>query len=493
MKPSLARYFLITFLAALMLILSAGILLYRSTQEAERHNRYRAPTYAPQLLADQIGESTRQWVSATKAIAQSPLAIRILKSADAAERRELMATLTSLQPGLGEIQLVSSAQAQGQALIPSALGAHQKRMIEKARAASNPASNQGTALRAETLTLALSEPVRDPEGGIVGYVLVERNLSEVNHLFSTTPLIDGYAELQQVNGVSDTLLKRGNEQLKLSASPMAILLPGTPWRLAIWPRPAATGLAADLRRSYLGVGGVLIALLALCVWATYRFSNRMLQDDLTIFTKLFSDVTHERLRKHYPIELRELRNGYQVMYQLAKMIVNKHKRVVNSAGIDHLSQVSNRRSFEAKQHEVFARVNEGWAHSLLILDIDDFKRVNDTYGHDAGDQLIIQFGKILKDHLRSSDFVARLGGDEFCVIFPNTPLKKADELSQRLRANMPSRLELQPNVSHHLSWSGGLSEYSRQDQSENAALARADQALLDAKRAGRSRTEIKAA
>jgi diguanylate cyclase (GGDEF)-like protein len=219
----------------------------------------------------------------------------------------------------------------------------------------------------------------------------------------------------------------------------------------------------------------------------------MLQDDLTILTKLFSDVTHERLRKHYPIELRELRNGYQVMYQLAKMIVNKHKRVVNSAGIDHLSQVSNRRSFEAKQHEVFARVNEGWAHSLLILDIDEFKRVNDTYGHDAGDQLIIQFGKILKDHLRSSDFVARLGGDEFCVIFPNTPLQKADELSQRLRANMPSRLELQPNVTHHLSWSGGLSEYSRQDKSENAALARADQALLDAKRAGRSRTEIKAA
>ncbi|MEK6662641.1 MAG: GGDEF domain-containing protein [Pseudomonadota bacterium] len=489
MKPSLARYFLIAFLAALTLIASAGLMLYRSTTDAERHSRERAPVYAPQLLANQIVESTRQWTRGTKAIAQSPLTLRILKSTDAAERRELMATLTSLQPELGEIQLITSDQAKGQTLIPSALGAQQKRMIEKARAA----SNQGAALRAESLSLALSEPVRDTDGGIAGFVLVERNLSEVGALFAATPLIDGYAELQQVNGVSDTLLKRGNEQLKFSSSPIAIMLEGTPWRLMMWHKPAATGLAADLRRSYFGVGSVLIVLLALCVWLAYRLGNRMLQDDLTIFTKLFSDVTHERLRKRYPVELRELQNGYQVMYQLAKMMVNKHQRVVNSAGIDHLSQVSNRRSFEAKQHEVFARVNEGWAHSLLILDIDNFKHVNDSYGHDAGDQLIVQFGKILKDHLRSSDFVARLGGDEFCVLFPNTPLKKAEELAQRLRANMPSRLELQPNVMHHLSWSGGLSEYSRQDQSENAALARADQALLEAKRAGRSRTDVKAA
>ncbi|MBI5751153.1 MAG: GGDEF domain-containing protein [Hydrogenophilales bacterium] len=489
MKPSLARYFLIAFLAALTLIASAGLMLYHGTTDAERHSRDRAPIYAPQLLANQIAESTRQWARATKAIAQSPLALRILKSADASERRELMATLASLQPELGEIQLITSEQAKGQTPIPSALGAQQKHMIEKARTA----SNQGAALRAETLSLTLSEPVRDADGGIAGFVLVVRNLAEVRALFATTPLIDGYAELQQVNGVSDTLLKRGNEQLKFSGSPLAITLEGTPWRLVMWRKPVLTGLAADLHRAYLGVGGALIVLLALCLWLAYRLANRMLQDDLTIFTKLFSDVTHERLRKRYPIELRELQNGYQVMYQLAKMIVNKHQRVVSSAGIDHLSQVSNRRSFESKQHEVFARVNEGWAHSLLILDIDDFKRVNDTYGHDAGDQLIVQFGKLLKEHLRSSDFVARLGGDEFCVIFPNTPLKKAEELAQRLRANMPSRLELQPNVLHHLSWSGGLSEYSRQDISENAALARADQALLDAKRAGRSRTEVKAA
>lgn len=492
MKPSLGRYFLLAFFAALMLAACAGYVLHHAAQAASRHHRDAAPSYAASLLASQITESTRHWTRATKAIAQSPLTLRFLKSANPAERHDLMASLLSLQAELGEIQLITSEQAGGQTPIQGALDAQQKRMIDKARARTST-PDQGAALRAEPLRLVLSEPVRDRDGSIAGFVLVTRNLSEVSALFASTPLIDGYAELQQENGVSVTLLKRGNEQLKGGSAPRLLLLEGTPWRLAMWPPPPLAGLAADMQRSFLWVGGILSALLALCVWLAYRFCNRMLQDDLTLFTKLFSDVTHERLRKHYPVEMREMQNSYQVMYQLAKMMVNKHQRAVNSAGIDHLSQVSNRRSFEAKQHEVFARVNEGWAHSLLILDIDGFKRVNDTYGHDAGDQLIVQFGKLLKEHLRSSDFVARLGGDEFCVIFPNTPLKKAEELAQRLRANVPAQLELQAGVTHPLSWSGGLSEYSRQDQSENAALARADQALLDAKRAGRSRTEVKAA
>ena len=231
MKPSLGRYFLIAFLAALTLISSAGLVLYKSSQESTHQSRERTPAYAPQLLANQIADYTRAWSHATKAIAHSPLTLRILKSTQAIERRELMTALISLQPELGEIQLITNEQASGQTLIANALGTQQKRMIEKARVASKlalqPAASQATALRAETLSLSMSEPVRDGEGAIAGYVLIERNLSEIGALFAGTPLIDGYAELQQVNGVSDILLKRGNEQLKLSGAPTAIPLEGT--------------------------------------------------------------------------------------------------------------------------------------------------------------------------------------------------------------------------------------------------------------------------
>jgi diguanylate cyclase (GGDEF)-like protein len=130
---------------------------------------------------------------------------------------------------------------------------------------------------------------------------------------------------------------------------------------------------------------------------------------------------------------------------------------------------------------------------LLILDIDNFKQVNDTFGHEAGDQLIIKFGEALKTCLRNSDFIARLGGDEFCVLFPFTPLERARELAERLRAKMPESVELIPGVTQKLSWSGGLSEYSRDDKGENEALARADAALLEAKRSGRNATRVRAA
>ncbi len=489
MQSSLARIVIAAFLAVLTLATLAGWVLYRATLEREQQTSQRPPAYAGTLLASQVSAITRDWSRATQAIAQSQLAQRLLQTNNEAERREQLTLLTGLYPNLGAVQLISSDQASGQTLILEMLGAQQKHMIEKARAAQAGV----TAVHVEPLVLTLSEPVRNTQGAIIGFVLVERDLTEVRELFNQSPLIDGYAELQQVNGVSDTLLKRGNEQLKMSGAPQLIPLARTPWRLALWTRPAAGGFARDLNRSYQIIGGVLALLIALVFGMAYAVSNSTLQADLSALTKLFSDITHGRIRKHYDIELKELRNSYHIMYQLAKMMVNKHLRAISSAGTDHLSQVNNRRSFEAKQHEVFGRVKEGWAHSLLILDIDNFKYVNDTFGHDAGDQLIVQFGKALKDHLRASDFVARLGGDEFCVIFPNTPLKKATELAERLRDNLPHKMELLPNVIHAASWSGGLSEYSRLDQSENAALSRADQALLDAKRAGRSRTEIKAA
>ena len=76
-------------------------------------------------------------------------------------------------------------------------------------------------------------------------------------------------------------------------------------------------------------------------------------------------------------------------------------------------------------------------------------------------------------------------------MFPYTPLDRAQELADRLRAKMPESVELIPGVTQKLSWSGGLSEYSREDKLENEALARADTALLEAKRSGRNMTRVK--
>jgi diguanylate cyclase (GGDEF)-like protein len=336
--------------------------------------------------------------------------------------------------------------------------------------------------------------VAGSDGKRLGFVIVEQSVPQLQALFDTLPLPDAaaYAELQQkeAGDASVVLMRRGNQAIKRNGHPTLIALAGTPWQIAMW-RPV-TPVVENVAPYLLGwvVAGLVIAILVMAFTLTVR--NRVI-DNLRMLVKLTNDLRQQRLRADYPVSLAEFQTPLETMLKLGKVMLGRQKEVTSQARLDHLSKVNNRRSFDEKQKELFASLKDGWSHSLLIMDIDNFKQVNDTFGHEAGDQLIIKFGNALKTCLRNSDFIARLGGDEFCVLFPFTPLDRAQELSERLRAKMPESVELIPGVTQKLSWSGGLSEYSREDKEENEALARADAALLEAKRGGRNATRIRAA
>jgi diguanylate cyclase (GGDEF)-like protein len=336
--------------------------------------------------------------------------------------------------------------------------------------------------------------VEGSDGKRLGFVIVEQSVPQLQALFDTLPLPDAaaYAELQQSqgDGTVNVLMRRGNQAVKKRSEPNWIALTGTPWTIAVW-RPV-TPVVENVAPYVLGwlMASLLIAILV--VATTLAVRNRVI-DNLRMLVKFTNDLRQQRLRVEYPVSLTEFKPPLETMLKLGKVMLGKQKEVTAQARVDHLSQVNNRRSFDEKQKELFASLKDGWSHSLLILDIDNFKQVNDTFGHEAGDQFIIKFGNALKNCLRNSEFIARLGGDEFCVLFPYTPLDRAQELAERLRANMPESVELIPGVTQKLSWSGGLSEYSREDKEENEALARADAALLEAKRGGRNATRIRAA
>jgi len=294
----------------------------------------------------------------------------------------------------------------------------------------------------------------------------------------------------QSSYASIVLMRRGNHAVKLHARPTLIELSGTPWQIAVWrPVTPVVESVAPYALSWL-VASLVTAILVMSVMLAVR--NRV-TDNLRVMLKLTNDVRQQRLRADYPVSLAEFQGPLATMLKLGRVMLGRQKEITSQARLDHLSKVNNRRSFDEKQKELFASLKDGWSHSLLIMDIDNFKQVNDTFGHEAGDQLIIKFGNALKACLRNSDFIARLGGDEFCVLFPFTPLDRAHELAERLRGNLPESVELIPGVTQKLSWSGGLSEYSRDDKEESEALARADSALLEAKRGGRNATRIRAA
>ncbi len=345
-----------------------------------------------------------------------------------------------------------------------------------------------------TFNLSLSHPVTGSDGKRLGFVIVEQSVPQLQALFDTLPLPDAaaYAELQQsqAGDAAMVLMRRGNQAIKRHTHPTLIALAGTPWQIAVWrPVTPVVESVAPYLLSWL-VASLIIAIL---VTATVLAVRNRVTDNLRTMVKLTNDLRQQRLRTDYPVSLAEFQAPLETMLKLGKVMLGRQKEVSSQARLDHLSKVNNRRSFDEKQKELFASLKDGWSHSLLIMDIDNFKQVNDTFGHEAGDQLIIKFGNALKASLRNSDFIARLGGDEFCVLFPYTPLDRAQELAERLRAKMPESVELIPGVTQKLSWSGGLSEYSREDKEENEALARADAALLEAKRGGRNATRIRAA
>ena len=122
-----------------------------------------------------------------------------------------------------------------------------------------------------------------------------------------------------------------------------------------------------------------------------------------------------------------------------------------------------------------------------MADLDHFKRVNDTYGHAAGDRVLAAFGDLLRQHTRVIDIAARFGGEEFIVLLPNTDLENAISIANRIRESLAAcPIESLPDP---VTASFGVAEMAP-DESGSGLLRRADAALYEAKHSGRNRVEV---
>jgi diguanylate cyclase (GGDEF)-like protein len=122
-----------------------------------------------------------------------------------------------------------------------------------------------------------------------------------------------------------------------------------------------------------------------------------------------------------------------------------------------------------------------------MADLDLFKRINDTYGHEAGDRVLNQFGAMLRKTCRDSDLIGRLGGEEFALLLPETPADAAQHLATRITEACRSIIIDEPVDDVRCSCSLGVTEVRPDDDRLDSVLTRADQALYAAKRAGRDR------
>ncbi|MFY9287356.1 MAG: diguanylate cyclase [Alphaproteobacteria bacterium] len=161
------------------------------------------------------------------------------------------------------------------------------------------------------------------------------------------------------------------------------------------------------------------------------------------------------------------------------------------ASTDSLTGISNRRYFIAQAEQELRR-SRRFARdmSVMMIDIDYFKKINDTHGHAIGDAVLQGVVKSALESLRQSDFLGRLGGEEFAVILPETNLEAATDAAERLRAHMAERPIIAEREAIPCTVSVGVAQLTAKDGGIDALLGRADEALYRAKHNGRNRVEI---
>ncbi|NOQ36716.1 MAG: diguanylate cyclase [Methylococcaceae bacterium] len=166
------------------------------------------------------------------------------------------------------------------------------------------------------------------------------------------------------------------------------------------------------------------------------------------------------------------------------------KELQKLANTDSLTGLFNRRVFLERLQEETKRLNRLEQHSaaLLMLDLDFFKQVNDTYGHATGDQVLRAFAEIFTVTLRSIDHAARLGGEEFAVLLPITDEAGALVIAERLRLKAANIAIENPKGTVHITVSVGIAVLSKNDKDYEDVLHRADAALYQAKAQGRNQS-----
>jgi len=163
-------------------------------------------------------------------------------------------------------------------------------------------------------------------------------------------------------------------------------------------------------------------------------------------------------------------------------------RLQELSNTDPLTGLLNRRALSAFVNREIAKAKRsGQTISMLMIDLDFFKQINDQFGHDAGDKVLVHFSGILRGLCRAIDYVARSGGEEFILILPGTPTGEAQKVAQRIQQTLR---ENKNNGLPDYTCSIGVATQQDVDESFDSLLKRADKAMYSAKEGGRNKIEI---
>jgi len=196
-------------------------------------------------------------------------------------------------------------------------------------------------------------------------------------------------------------------------------------------------------------------------------------------------------RQRLELSERALLDANEALHLRLAEIDQLHQLLSDQANRDALTGLYNRRYLDSTLERELARCKrEGHPLSLMMIDIDHFKRVNDTYGHLGGDEILKATGALLASHARAEDIPCRYGGEEFTLLLPNMPLAVARERAEELRSTFAAMAVRFGEFSIQSTLSVGIAVYPEHGKLPDELTQRADRALYRAKAEGRNRVVV---
>jgi diguanylate cyclase (GGDEF)-like protein len=490
MASSLTRLHLKVFLILTLCLGVAGYAGYLTLRDLQLASYEENVTRTAGEAATRINEILAQQRQSLEKIARQSDVVTLLQRGSVAARVNAGNQIKTMLPGAMAVHLLTRNNAgvltPADNVDPASLD-----FVRRAASADTPLAPEFHALGTPGEHYDLAAPVRDQGQKPVGYLLASFATAPLRIAIEKSLSPGSYMELQQpaADGTAQTVLAVGTAPPGNVAT-VTSALGNTRWTLLYEPAEKLPAILSG-NRAYYFVFIVLAALtIFIVLFRLYRQTVKAVRHDIRSLIRMFRDLREGSVRVDYPMELREFSEIFNYLRDRGQKLVEEKEKLKGMGLMDHLSQLGNRRHFERRLKELFENSKANGPSSVLIIDMDHFKSVNDKHGHDAGDALIVGFAKALRKVVRQTDVLVRLGGDEFCIIYSYAPLAKATALVERLRRHLPREIPLTKGVMHQLRWTGGLSAMHDSDTKPDDVLWRADQALLQAKEAGRNTTKV---
>jgi len=221
------------------------------------------------------------------------------------------------------------------------------------------------------------------------------------------------------------------------------------------------------------------------------------QDIHTIITSMLNVIstaikdknnTDEVRHREANLKISELQDNLRTYKEEILQVKERTESLEKEIMLDDLTQINNRRAYDLHIHEYLRRYHRDGKHfSLILIDIDHFKRINDNYGHKIGDSCLKEIAQLIKSSIRQSDFLARYGGEELVVILEGSNASNAENVAEKIRKCIEkTRFHFQ-DVSVSLTVSLGVTEVTHSDTEPDIPFIRVDEAMYRAKRDGRNK------